>query len=119
MIQTFKNLSLALVVLTLENCFQPAFIAIPEELKDDINSSEAQYEKAQPKIYAQIESTNISSLNDSLLFALVESIEGTVKKNGVEKSLEPIQPFYSQPNVDLKLRAAIHPALKNTPWLHL
>lgn len=118
MLKKFKTLSLAIIVLVLANCSKPEFIAMPEELKDDITTSEAHYEKPQNEIYAQVESTNITALNSGLLFMLVESIADKVKKNGVEESLKPIQAFYSQPNVDLKLRTAIHTALNNTPWLH-
>jgi hypothetical protein len=112
MLKNFKTLSLTIIVLALANCSKPAFIAMPQELKDDITTSEAHYEKAQNQMYALVESTNISALHGSLLFALVESVADSVKKNGVGKSLEPIQAFYSQPNVDLKLRTAIHTALK-------
>lgn len=119
MLKNIKNLSFVVMTLALANCSQPAFIAMPEELKDNITSSEAHYEKAQDKMYALVESTNISALNGGLLFALVEGIADSVKKNDAEKSLEPIQAFYSQPNVDLKLRTAIQTALQNTPWLRL
>lgn len=119
MLKNIQNLFLIIIVLVLTNCSQPQFIAMPEELKDNIKTSEAHYEKPQDKIYALVESTNISSLHNSLLFSLVEGIADAVKISNVEKSLEPIQAFYNQPDVDLKLRTAIHAALKNTPWLHL
>jgi hypothetical protein len=119
MTNIIKNLSISLIILALANCSKPQFISLPEELKDDIKSSEAHYEQAQHKIYALVESTNISALSSGLLFVIAESIADSVKKNNVDKSLEPIQTFYKQQDVDVKLKTAIHAALKNTPWLHL
>jgi hypothetical protein len=119
MLKNLQNFFLISIVLVLTNCSQPQFIAMPEEFKDNITTSEACYEKPQDKIYALVESTNISALHNSLLFSLVEGIADSVKKSDVDKSLEPIQAFYNQQSVELKLRTAIHSALQNTPWLHL
>jgi hypothetical protein len=119
MLKTLKTLSIATAVLTLTNCSQPTFIALPEELKDNITSSEAYYEKAQDKMYAQVESSNITALNGGLLFILAESIADSVKENNAEKSLEPLQKFFKQADTDLKLRSAIQNALKSTAWLHV
>lgn len=114
-----KKLSMVAMLLVLANCSKPQFIALPEELKDEIKSSDAHYEKTQDKMYALVESTNISALNDSLLFKLTEIIADSVKTNSAEKSLEPIQAYFKQQDVELKIRTALHTALKNTPWLHL
>ena len=119
MLKTLKTLSIATAVLMLTNCSKPTFIALPEELKDSIRSSEAYYEKAQDKIYADVESSNISSLNDGLLLFLAEKVVDSVKKNNVENSLAPLQKFFNQTDTDLKLRTAIHNALKSTPWLRM
>lgn len=114
-----KKVSMVVMLLALANCAKPQFIALPEELKDDIKSSDAHYEKTQDKIYALVESTNISALSNHWLFAITETIADSVKKNNVEKSIEPIQAYFKQQDVDLRMRTAIHTALKNTPWLHL
>lgn len=50
---------------------------------------------------------------------MAEGIVDSVKKNNAEKSLDPLQKFFNQKETDLKLRTAIHNALKSTPWLHV
>lgn len=119
MLKKFKLIPLLLAALFVKGCSEPAFIAMPEELKDDIHSSEAFYEKVQGEVYANIESTNISALNSGLLFSLIEAVADGVKKSNIEKSLEPVQAHYSAARLETKLRTALHKALKNTKWLHL
>lgn len=119
MLKNLKIYSLLVIAFGLGGCAQPEFIALPEELMEDITSSEAYYEKVQDKIYAKVESTNVTALNSGLLFLAIESIADSVKKSNVETSLEPIQKLYNQKRVEEKLQSALYKALKNTKWLHL
>jgi len=107
----------ALLILT--GCgAQKQFIALPQETKKEIQSTDIYLLDCQDKMHFDVENSNVSGYTGGgLLFALIDGAIMEGRKNDAEKALVPLQEVLKNIDVQEYLNSALIPSLKESEWL--
>ncbi|WP_010304282.1 hypothetical protein [Candidatus Odyssella thessalonicensis] len=97
----------------------PQFVALPDQVKHQISSTQPYLEEGQIKMIADIESSNIATYTGGgLLFGLMDCAVMAYRQDRAEGAMEDLQKEFASYGLQEKVMAKLTTSFQQTGWLH-